>query len=58
MRKEIDRLTGMTAGVRGKLDNQAFIGKAPADVVQREREKLQSFTLTLEKLRKNLHALD
>ncbi len=58
LRKEIDRLTGMTSGVRAKLDNQAFIGKAPADVIQREREKLQSFTLTLEKLQKNLHALD
>jgi valyl-tRNA synthetase len=56
--KEIDRLTAMAAGVRAKLENQAFVGKAPADVVQREREKLQSFTLTLEKLHKNLQALD
>jgi valyl-tRNA synthetase len=56
--KEIDRVTGMVSGVRAKLENQAFVGKAPAEVVQREREKLQSFTLTLEKLRKNLQALD
>jgi valyl-tRNA synthetase len=48
----------MVSGVRAKLENQAFVGKAPAEVVQREREKLQSFTLTLEKLQKNLQALD
>ncbi|MBP1678730.1 MAG: valS [Bacteroidetes bacterium] len=58
LRKEIDRLSGMAAGVRAKLENQAFVGKAPADIVQREREKLQSFTLTLEKLNKNIGALD
>jgi valyl-tRNA synthetase len=58
LQKEIDRLTGMAAGVRAKLENQAFVGKAPADIVQREREKLQSFTLTLEKLNKNIGALD
>jgi len=56
--KEIDRLTGMVAGVRAKLESQAFVGKAPAEIVQREREKLQNFTLTLAKLQKNLHALE
>jgi valyl-tRNA synthetase len=48
----------MVAGVRAKLESQAFVGKAPGEIVQREREKLQNFTLTLAKLQKNLHALE
>ena len=54
LQREIDRLNGALNGVRQKLTNADFINKAPKDVVEREREKLQSMTMTLEKLQKNL----
>lgn len=58
IRKEIDRVARMMEGVRAKLENQNFVARAPEEVVRKEREKLEHFGETLEKLTKNLHALD
>ena len=41
---EADRLAGLLASQRKKLDNQQFVSRAPADVVAREREKLVAWT--------------
>jgi valyl-tRNA synthetase len=57
LQKEIDRLSGMSESIRNKLTNESFIGRAPKDVVGREREKLAAFELNLEKLRNNLSQL-
>ncbi len=57
IQKEIDRVRRMVDGIKGKLGNAAFVDKAPADVVEKEREKLQSFSATLEKLENNLALL-
>jgi valyl-tRNA synthetase len=57
LKKEIDHIAEMIAGIRKKLDNTAFTSKAPGEVVTREREKLESFSKTLEKLEKNYGAL-
>jgi valyl-tRNA synthetase len=38
--KEIANLQGMIAGKQGKLSNASFVDRAPADVVQRERDSL------------------
>jgi valyl-tRNA synthetase len=38
--KEIDKLRGDIARVEGKLANPNFVDKAPAAVVQKERERL------------------
>ena len=57
LRKEIDRVAAMLEGVRRKLNNDSFVEKAPKDVVDREREKLEAFTHTMEKLEKNLEML-
>ena len=54
LQKEIDRLSGALAGVRTKLENPNFVNKAPKEIVDKEREKLESMALTLEKLRKNI----
>jgi valyl-tRNA synthetase len=35
---------------KGKLSNQGFVDKAPADVVDAEREKLEAYTAELEEL--------
>ena len=57
LRKEIDRVAAMLEGVRRKLNNESFVEKAPKDVVDREREKLDAFAHTMEKLEKNLEML-
>jgi valyl-tRNA synthetase len=56
--KEIERASGMLDGVRRKLSNQNFVERAPKEVVDREREKLESFAQKLEKLEKNLEMLN
>jgi valyl-tRNA synthetase len=57
LRKEIDRLAGVLEGIRKKLGNESFVGRAPAEVVEKEREKQRTFETNLEKLRGNLAAL-
>jgi valyl-tRNA synthetase len=42
------------ARVRGKLDNREFVNKAPAAVVEREREKAAELELKCERLAKRL----
>jgi len=57
LQKEIDRLAGMLDGVQRKLSNESFVAKAPPEVVEREREKLDAFGHTMEKLEKSLEML-
>jgi valyl-tRNA synthetase len=58
LQKEIERVSGMLENIRNKLNNSNFLGKAPEDVVRKEREKLQHFGETLEKLEKNFQTLN
>ncbi|MBD3320245.1 MAG: valine--tRNA ligase [Chitinivibrionales bacterium] len=55
--KEIARLDALTKGAAHRLENQAFINKAPADVIEREKEKYQSFLKTRGKLQKSLESM-
>jgi valyl-tRNA synthetase len=48
---EIERLEGQLAGTRRKLENSNFVERAPADVVQHERDKAASQEEQLETLR-------
>ena len=57
LQKEIDRLAGMLEGVQRKLANESFVAKAPPEVVEREREKLDAFGHAMEKLEKSLEML-
>jgi valyl-tRNA synthetase len=57
LNKEIERISGLLKSVQAKLANAGFVAKAPQDVVAKEREKLTTFGETLEKLRRNLAAL-
>ncbi len=41
LQKEIERLTRSIAGREAKLANKNFVERAPADVVEKERQTLQ-----------------
>ncbi len=55
--KELVRLETEIEKARAKLANQAFLEKAPASVVEQERERLVGFRGTLEKVRAQLQKL-
>lgn len=48
--KEMDKLKGEVARIEGKLANDAFVAKAPEQVIAKEREKMQEYLSGLEKL--------
>ncbi|MEX2241158.1 MAG: valine--tRNA ligase [Burkholderiales bacterium] len=48
--KEIKRLEAEVAKARAKLANASFVERAPAHVVQQERDRLHAFQATLDKL--------
>ncbi|MCS7230291.1 MAG: valine--tRNA ligase [Candidatus Kryptonium sp.] len=53
LEKEIKRYETMLSETERKLNDHNFINRAPADVIERERQKYENFKLTLEKLRQN-----
>jgi len=52
--KELTRLLADLDLTQSKLANEAFLQKAPSDKVQKEREKLQEFSILKEKLEQRL----
>jgi valyl-tRNA synthetase len=57
LRREIERVTGMLKGIAAKLGNTDFTGKAPPEVVGKEREKQAAFEASLAKLSRSLGQL-
>ncbi|HEX7750174.1 MAG TPA: valine--tRNA ligase [Bordetella sp.] len=49
--KEIARLEGEIAKAQGKLGNASFVERAPAAVVEQEKQRMAAFGETLEKVR-------
>jgi len=56
--KEINRLGGSLKGIEKKLSNEKFVNNAPADVVEKEKEKQIDWTEKLSKLREILGNLN
>ncbi|MGB6043904.1 MAG: valine--tRNA ligase [Pirellulales bacterium] len=52
--KEISKLEGMITGKEKKLSNQSFVERAPAEVVEKERQSLADLRLQLASLEANL----
>jgi valyl-tRNA synthetase len=55
--KEIDKLEKQIAIARSKLDNESFVARAPAAVVDQEKQRLADFTGTLEQIKPQLARL-
>jgi valyl-tRNA synthetase len=54
LRAEIDRLDAQLRGTEAKLAKDDFVRRAPAEVVQRERDKVSSFRTQRERLSSKL----
>ncbi|MEK6650494.1 MAG: valine--tRNA ligase [Bacteroidota bacterium] len=57
LEKEIARLRGVAEGIAKKLTNDAFVQRAPRDIVEKEREKRESVLGNIAKLEENLASL-
>ena len=57
IQKEVSRLENEVQKAKGKLAKDSFISRAPADVVNQERERLASFAEKLERFRAQLQKL-
>jgi valyl-tRNA synthetase len=55
--KEIERLANEITKARGKLSNESFVARAPADVVAQEKQRLAGFEQNHEKLVAQLERL-
>ena len=51
--KEIEKAEKNIAGLKGKLSNENFVARAPEQVVQAERDKLQKAESLLQQLKES-----
>jgi valyl-tRNA synthetase len=57
LEKEVTRLRGVLEGLEKKLANRKFLENAPADIIEKDRQKESSYRETLTRLVKNLDQL-
>jgi valyl-tRNA synthetase len=57
LRKEIGKMTTERERIRGKLANEGFVARAPAEVIAKEKEKVAELEAQLAKLTSSLAAL-
>jgi len=58
LQSRIEKAEAQLAAVDKKLGNENFVTKAPAEIVQRERDRRAELTAHVETLKKNLAGLD
>ena len=56
--KELKKTEKEFTGVSNKLNNQKFLAKAPAEIIEKEQGKHQELSLKLEKLHVNIKTLE
>jgi valyl-tRNA synthetase len=57
LKKEIEKLEKQIAAAQGKLANEGFVARAPAAVVEQEKQRVAEFTAMLDKLKPQLAKL-
>lgn len=57
LNKEIEKLEKEVSRTQGKLNNEKFVGKAPAEVVQKEKDKLADYEAALAKLKEQVQKI-
>ena len=57
LQKELERLSGEIKRVEGKLANESFVAKAPAHLVQQEREKKVKFEEMLRQVQEGIEKM-
>ena len=57
LKKEIERLEKQIAIAQGKLSNEGFVARAPAAVVEQEKQRVADFSATLDQLKPQLAKL-
>ena len=57
LKKEVDKLNKECARISGKLNNANFVDRAPAEVVEKEKAKLEEYANALEKLQVQLEKI-
>ncbi|MDB5775937.1 MAG: valine--tRNA ligase [Herbaspirillum sp.] len=55
--KEMIRIEGEIVKAQGKLGNESFVARAPAQVVAQEKERVANFSATLDKLKEQFAKL-
>ncbi len=58
LRKNIEKAEKNRIGTEKKLSNDNFVSRAPAEVIAKEKEKLQEFTEAIEKMESHLAELE
>ena len=57
LKKEIEKLEKQISIAQGKLSNEGFVARAPAAVVEQEKQRVAEFSATLDKLKPQLAKL-
>ena len=57
LEKELENAENMVKRTQAKLQNESFVSRAPQNVVDAEKEKLQKYGELAEKLRASIQAL-
>jgi valyl-tRNA synthetase len=57
LKKEIEKLEKQISIAQGKLSNEGFVARAPAAVVEQEKQRVAEFSATLEQLKPQLAKL-
>ena len=58
IQKELERVIGEIGRADGKLHNRGFVEKAPKNLVEAERAKLEKFIEMKQKIEKQIKDLD
>ncbi|AZI14452.1 valine--tRNA ligase [Avibacterium paragallinarum] len=56
--KELEKLNGEIARIENKLSNEAFVAKAPEQVIAKEREKMQGYQEAITKVQTQYQAIE